>query len=1023
MFRGAQTQDALKETERQLQSVIEDVRLKGQTVRILADASALRSNDVTKDSRRQAREMLEAISFDKAAVCGNNTIITLAEYLARLGGKSSRVQFFRTRAQARQWLAKSSHRPAWQAPLTVASGVVVMLIGLLALLGWQFNNAYLLSWIPGLRPLNPVAALTLILVGAGSAAYSVKKLQYLRWLGAVEIAVGSAFLLTLPVDLLLYHDQVVAFGAQGRMSVSEAVCFIAIGVVALVANHPKWYWRRTLDIVIAASIGGLGLFGIYNQLYARDWSYDMILNFVMPLNLAVAFIIIAATLATMLLYTRIGVQRLAHVSRLGLLIVIVLVLIQAATYGAWWQATARNKAESQTAFETHAHAIEGALQDRFISYVNLLHGVQGLFIASSSVNQGEFEAYYNSANVQQNYPGLRSLSFISKVNDSQLPAFIQSIRTDKSLHPSGNPTFTITSRSALNQHYIITYIAHSDVVGGTDLGSEQNRLAAFQQAEAQHRPVASGTIKLSNATNAAAENGFFITVPIAYENAPDKVIGFVNAVFDYRTFFANTFDSSQPGISIGIHDAADGKQVLDVDNSGGENKVFHDKQSIIVANRTWDVYISGTSEVSPTRSGIPIVALIGGQVFSLLFIVIFLMQARKRNEALNLVQLATKDLQAERNRAVASDQKSRAILSSIADGVFSIDTDGHITVFNEMAGKISGYRPEEALGRPYNDILRFEIEETGKPADKFIKKALQGHLSSIAEHVVIIRKDGKYISVANSAAPIYDTSHKIIGAIIVFRDVTKENQLEKAKAEFVSLTSHQLRTPLSAIHWYSEMLMKGDAGKLTRTQSEYVKEIYTGSNRMGDLVNMLLDASRLEIDSLSTKPVPTDMAAVIVALSKEFKAMITSREQTLRSHVNAVPPITADPRQLRMVVLNLISNAIKYTQPHGTIDVTLRVATDADIERAGLKSAAPHWFLSVKDSGYGIPRDDQPKIFGKLFRADNARALNIEGTGLGLFMVKQLVEKMGGHVWFESIETVGTTFYVVAPIETRPDKK
>jgi PAS domain S-box-containing protein len=1014
----------LKEIERQLESAIEDIRLMGKEVHILADASALQAKDITRDSRRQAREMLENVSLDKAAVCGNSMVITLAAYLARLSGKSSRVQFFRTRKQARQWLTKSNHRPKWQAPLTVASGVVVAGIGLLALVGWEVNNAYLLSWIPGLRPMNPLAALTLILVGIGSATYSVKKLHYLRWLGAVEIAIGIAALLTLPVDSLLYSDQVAAFGERGQMSISEALCFIAIGAVALAANHPKWYWRRTLDCVIAAMIGGLGLFSIYSQLYAREWSYDMILPFVMPLNLAVAFVIIAATLAAVLLYTRVGVQRLAYVSRLGLLIIGVLVLIQAATYGAWGQATARNKMEAQTAFETHARAIESALQDRFTNYVNLLHGVQGLFIASNNVNQGEFEAYYNSANVAQNYPGLRSLSFISKVSSSQLPAFTQSIRSDKSLHPNGNPTFTITSRSGLDQHYIITYIAHSNVTGGIDLGSDPNRLAAFQQAEAQRKPIASGTIRLSNTTGTVAENGFFITVPIMYENAPDKVVGFVNAVFDYRTFFANTFDSSQPGISIGIRDAADNKAVLDVDNSGGGSKIFHDTKTIAVADRAWMIYISGTDKVSPVRSGIPIVALIGGQVFSLLFVVIFLMQARKRHEALDLVELATKDLQAERNRAVASDQKSRAILSSIGDGVFVVDTDGRITVFNDMAATISGYATDEALGRPYSDILRFQIEETGKPADKFIKKALQGHLSSMAGHTMIIRKDGRYVPVADSAAPIYDTSHTIIGAIIVFRDVTKENQLEKAKAEFVSLTSHQLRTPLSAIHWYSEMLIKGDAGKLTQTQSEYIKEIYNGSNRMGDLVNMLLDVSRLEIDTLSTKPAPTDMAAVVDALSDEFKAMTTSRQQTLHSHISSVPLIMADPRQLRMIAQNLMGNAIKYTQPHGSIDVTLRVATEADMEQAGIKDIhKPHWFLSVKDSGYGIPRDDQPKIFEKLFRAENARALNIEGTGLGLFIVKQLVEKMGGHVWFESIETVGTTFYVVAPVETQPSKK
>jgi signal transduction histidine kinase len=136
----------------------------------------------------------------------------------------------------------------------------------------------------------------------------------------------------------------------------------------------------------------------------------------------------------------------------------------------------------------------------------------------------------------------------------------------------------------------------------------------------------------------------------------------------------------------------------------------------------------------------------------------------------------------------------------------------------------------------------------------------------------------------------------------------------------------------------------------------------------------------------------------------------------LKNETGDLPPVFADPKQLRMIVQNLLSNAVKYTPAKGTVAVTLRPADAADLSAAQLTHATrPYWYFSVQDTGYGIPKDQQPKIFGKLFRADNVRALDVEGTGLGLYIVKEVVEAMGGRVWFKSIEGAGTTFYVVAP--------
>jgi PAS domain S-box-containing protein len=583
----------------------------------------------------------------------------------------------------------------------------------------------------------------------------------------------------------------------------------------------------------------------------------------------------------------------------------------------------------------------------------------------------------------------------------------------------------VTQLAPSDTHYILSYAANSTTVGGADLGSNPSRLAAFRQAEAQRQPIASGTVEFAATATAPAQTGFFITVPIAYEANPEKIIGFVNAVFNYQDFFTDTFTGkvSQGGLDIVIKDAADGKEVLASKNASSDEKVFRYESAIAVADRVWTLQVSAPFHFGSSHSNLPTAVFAVGQIFSALLIVIFWIQARGRREALNVVDDITHDLQLERNMAVANDQKSKAILSSIGDGVFAIDIKGNITVFNPAASLISGISEQRAIGQHYGDVLRFEFEKTGKINDGFIKRALDGHLAGMANHTVIIRPDGKKIPVADSAAPIRNVAGAIIGAIVVFRDVSKEHELDKAKTEFVSLASHQLRTPLSAINWYGEMLLSGDAGKLNKDQHEYIREIFEGSQRMVELVNSLLDVSRIEVGKLISKPAPTDVTELIRSLRKELTVSIDNKNLKIHEEIRKIPLVTADPKHLRMIVQNLMSNAVKYTSEKGSIDVTLRAATAEDLHMAQLKKPGGYWFFSVKDDGYGIPKSEQGKIFGKLFRADNVRKLDVEGTGLGLYIVKEVVEKMGGRVWFESEEGTGTTFYVVAPVDTRHAKK
>jgi signal transduction histidine kinase len=228
--------------------------------------------------------------------------------------------------------------------------------------------------------------------------------------------------------------------------------------------------------------------------------------------------------------------------------------------------------------------------------------------------------------------------------------------------------------------------------------------------------------------------------------------------------------------------------------------------------------------------------------------------------------------------------------------------------------------------------------------------------------------------------------------------MTKEQEVDRAKTEFVSLASHQLRTPLSSINWYTEMLLAGDAGEINDEQKKFLTEVYKGNQRMVELINALLNVSRLELGTFAVDPEDTDVIALAQSVLDEQMPQIHERNIQLSTHLApGTPHLLADPKLLRMVLQNLVSNAVKYTLPGGSLSV--RVEPDAD-----------NIAITVADTGLGIPKEEQGRIFSKLFRATNART-----SDTGLYIVKSVVENAGGTIHFESTEGKGTTFFIKLP--------
>ncbi len=1019
-MRGKQTRETVKALNKDFLSYTTTLREQNKKVLALVEIQTLRIPDSTSEARLEGRHLLSDLSVDACAILGSSVLASMALYVIRASGAGKNIRFFTNRHKANRWL--ETMRTPKPKPLRLGpfAGIVMITIGVSVLAGWQLNNAVLTRWMPSLRPMNPLSAIGITIIGSGFIAYWAKKWQWLRWGGSLTIALGLAALLPLHINYLLYGDRLTASAAPVQIASSAAFCFITMGLVALLAGR-KGRRIEVAEYLAALIIGSLAAVNIFGQLYAHDFIYSLG-NFVMAWNLAIAFLICAAVLLLLVMYRQLGKNVLQQISRTGWLVVLTLLVVQAATYGAWQQAINRNHMETTQALRIRTDDIRSVAASHIQAYTNSLRGFSGLFAASDYVSPSDFSTYYQSLDLTKNYPGLQSVIFVAAVDDANLPSFVAQIRKD-GITSNGGP-FTIAAKTSASTHFILMYTATGPSTNiGLDLNSIPGRTDVYTKALASKDIYGSGTITVGVNTPTPYQ-GFFLTTPVTTATNP-KPIGVVNAVLNYKLFFSNLFTDTGllQDVDVHITDLANHKNVF-ASNKNEEQNNYTTSRTLQVANRTWrlTVHASKTLGIGSGQIRFPMFTLLAGQLFSFFLLLLFLILWRSRQQAMDLADAITADLQVERNKAVANDRKSTAILASIGDGVFVIDRHQRLALLNPAAQAISGILEQDALGKLYTEVLRFELEKSGRITRRFIDSALAGRTSSMEGNTVLVRSDGKRIPVADSAAPIRDAHNTIIGAIVVFRDISKEYELDKAKNEFVSLASHQLRTPLSAINWYGEMLLSGDAGKLNKSQHEYVGEIFDGSQRMVELVNALLDVSRLEVGKLHNEPAPTNVKELAESLEKELAVSIQNKKLHVTRDFATLPNVVADPKQLRMVLQNLMSNAVKYTPAKGSVGFTLGRADKHTLASAKLTQPGSYWLFSVTDSGYGIPKEDQSRIFSKMFRADNVRKLDVEGTGLGLYIVKEVVEKMGGRVWFDSMESVGTTFYVVLPFKAKHGK-
>ena len=360
----------------------------------------------------------------------------------------------------------------------------------------------------------------------------------------------------------------------------------------------------------------------------------------------------------------------------------------------------------------------------------------------------------------------------------------------------------------------------------------------------------------------------------------------------------------------------------------------------------------------------------------------------------------------EKHAASLKSERDRVsdIIESLHDGIILIDNHHRIILINKSAERLVNLKRSELVGMAIN---RESLEKRSGYENilKIFFPANSYKSPSLNEQYEVVLNYPAPAILDIATIPVMAAGGAVIGFLKNLHDVTREKEIDRMKSEFISIAAHQLRTPLSAIKWSLKMVLDGDLGNLNRETNEFITKTYNTNERMIRLVNSLLNVSRIEEGRFKYSFEQISIVELVDSTVQEFLPTTSAQNITLlwKKPGSAFPKITADADRLRLAIQNILDNALKYSQPKGSIKVALT--------REG-----SYVNIAVEDSGVGIPKDEQHRIFSKFYRGSNVIKMQTEGSGLGLFIVKNIIDKHDGDITFSSKIGEGTTFTIKLPL-------
>lgn len=617
-----------------------------------------------------------------------------------------------------------------------------------------------------------------------------------------------------------------------------------------------------------------------------------------------------------------------------------------------------------------------SLEKRFDDYYNLLVAVKSFFISNQDLTNQEWEQYISSLNLSESLPAVSKLIYIQKDSnqDSYVGKFI-----------------------------------------GSD--SNSNGLLGFDFSSAIHNKEAMDLARdLNNIVMAKPiDENISLFIPLYDKNIDydtlqarrDNITGFIMLSFSIDDLIANLFDNLiiQGVQEIEIQDITTDLNTLVFKKSNlfnlDDNIEYsqHNKYyRRVFGTRNWLIsykYFHLVDYLNIIHYTEYVIIIFGFFIAGLLSYIVF-SSTKSSKKANILAGNLSKDL-----------VKFKLAVENISEQIVITNEDGIVLFANNATEKITGFNKIEIIGtkagKLWGGLMTKEYYEKLWKAIKVDKKSYIGEITNK-------KKSGeKYISEIR-ISPILDDKGEVEFFVASERDVTKIKKIDEVKTQFISLASHQLRTPLSAVKWNAEILINDEAGKLNIEQKELVSNLYKSVKRMIGLVNNLLNVSTMEAGKLVVNSKPIDIITLTKEVLEDLNEQINKKNIIIQEQIHKLSNrVLADKELIKEVVSNLLSNAVKYSKEGGIITIDISQSNGYIVTK-------------IQDNGIGIPLEDQSIIFNKFSRASNVSLVDANGSGLGLYMSKIIVEASNGKIWFESIEGRGTTFWFSIPVEQVQEK-
>ena len=887
--------------------------------------------------------------------------------------------------------------------ISVTCGSLIVCMAMIVLLGYWLDQTRLIQWGltgPVMRFNTGVLATAM---GLGIVAIGFQRFTLARIIGCFVFIGGAMTFVQFPlhidlgIDGLFFTNSYATVPLAGsRMGVNSAVCYILIGLaLALTHSHTDQIWRRLLIAIFASATLAIAIVANLGHITSLTAGHGWGGSYGMAVPTATCFTLSGVWLVLL------SVGRGREALRWYPFIVGNTALI--GTVILWHALDYQDTLRVQHLVEAQFDSLHGQTETELRHVQESLLRMADRWRASGRTPEDMW--YDDATNYVNNLKCLDLIAWVDARN--RVRRIISSSVTDNQL------------KNVIDHNQILRDLIRDS--------QDLNR---------------SMVITTQSQSASSSPNAIWLSIPLSINKKDD---GCFLITVNLQRIMANILDHSPlEGQIITIDQSNDVIYANRLDLTGG-NPALRQTAEVPFFDSAWTLYDTPTKKwVSQQRSWLPEMTLGTGILLSILVMIVIQLVLKTRNTYREIAEVNT-SLKTEMRYRAHSEQALRdtlalqqAILDNASHSIVSATKEGIIQVFNRAAEQMTGYKASEMEGKKTPEVFHdpqeviARAEELSRQLGRHIEPGFEvfttiptlGIAPKDERQWTYVKKDGTRLPVLLSVTAIRDTNGTITGYMGLAGDITERLKAEenlrkakeaaeganRAKSEFLAAMSHELRTPLNAIIGFSQgLISRTDRHPLNTHQKDRLEKIHVSGLHLLGLINDILDIAKIESGQVDVKPREFDIHEMLTEIHGLVSGLITEKKDVeVRIDVESdLPNIHTDREKLKQVLMNLATNAIKFTE-QGSVALTARIQDD-------------RFIFSVRDTGIGIPKDQLEHIFDRFYQIRQATTQSMKGTGLGLTICKQFIELLNGTISVTSVVGKGSVFEVCVPQNAMAD--